>query len=681
MARPTFEALPTELKNRTCELLGETDMQSLRSFAQASWDSYAAAKRTLFRDITFYVSTPEFGQGHELQIKPNSTSIQQMHALDHVWLPAAELIQELTGLTDLIFQCPSQLPPCLLKVVHEKRIARLHLRTWSLRSLDTQSWVVQDPHELAIISSPSLYSIWMQTEFCPQLARRSTPSPQAEAVYQIMTTKCLAPNLRELRKCHYYDGGGHDDLAVSPFVFREARNLGEKLERGARLLPIRHLELLYDGWDDARLNILSRSHLAHWQARVDLSALESLKLTISLDQETVETLSRLSFPFLRSLSLDCEISGQTTWHAVHYFRAVKRFLSTLTQLRKLHLCGWDHEAVSLGAHEDGDGNMLEPNPHLKVLWLKPGFSLDVPCRVDTARSPTEQQLYDLAARYPAIQDLSVSIRRSMGDEAEVRRYRALGRGFRMLERLSLELEAHPPIPQIIDRLTPDPRLPGNSSPPTAPPPEEVYSGTTMLPPAEATRLWDGPDGFSRELLPVGERYTYTNGHALEGMVNAAVDQDLAQAIYNTIVDASATPSKLNTMLLKVRGFGLFFDPVHTDNGMIELTLSPLWRQSFPWAAGLQREYLIKRNPMQSPDGPATPAAQKTAPKITELGEWAVEWGNALDAYSDDAYCVRCLVKPQNPLTKIFRKLWPPIPKVCHKDIAWVYEWKSWPLAG
>ncbi|KAK4098670.1 hypothetical protein N658DRAFT_213218 [Parathielavia hyrcaniae] len=83
---------------------------------------------------------------------------------DHQWQPLADLVSQLPGLADVVYRCPSQFPPCLLKAIHAdsmSRQIRLHLHTFRLRSAYDGSAAI-DRHEWELITSPRLSSIWLQ---------------------------------------------------------------------------------------------------------------------------------------------------------------------------------------------------------------------------------------------------------------------------------------------------------------------------------------------------------------------------------------------------------------------------------------------------------------------------------------------------------------------------------------
>lgn len=93
-----------------------------------------------------------------------------MYNEDAKWAPLAELIRLLPALADLIYQWPVQFPPCLLQAPHSKKndhITLLHLHTFRLQmlgqhDLSAAQSIASDPHELALIRSPCLHTIWLE---------------------------------------------------------------------------------------------------------------------------------------------------------------------------------------------------------------------------------------------------------------------------------------------------------------------------------------------------------------------------------------------------------------------------------------------------------------------------------------------------------------------------------------
>jgi hypothetical protein len=106
------------------------------------------------------------------------------------WTPLASLIQKCKHLTDLVWVCRNQLPPCLLEAIHQHHPAcRLHLRSFRLRSLRDP---VTDPHELDLIRSPCLHSISVKTV---GIDSDGNLDYNRSAIFQVVA---LAPNLSHL---------------------------------------------------------------------------------------------------------------------------------------------------------------------------------------------------------------------------------------------------------------------------------------------------------------------------------------------------------------------------------------------------------------------------------------------------------------------------------------------------
>jgi hypothetical protein len=106
------------------------------------------------------------------------------------WTPLASLIQRCMHLTDLVWVCWNQLPPCVLAAIHEHHPAcRLHMRSFRLRSL---ACAVTDSHELNLIRSPCLYSISVKTVIKDSDGKFDY---NGSAIWQVAA---LAPNLRHV---------------------------------------------------------------------------------------------------------------------------------------------------------------------------------------------------------------------------------------------------------------------------------------------------------------------------------------------------------------------------------------------------------------------------------------------------------------------------------------------------
>lgn len=140
----------------------------------------------------------------------HDASAQQVHQSDPYWTPLARLIDLLPAMTDFVFACPDQLPPCVLEALHRHSVRpRLHMCVFALRSLADAEI---DPHEVALASSPLLHRIFVYYEDTNGYDLQSRPSYRFNAVMDLVTG--VAPNLREVRLFHSL-GDPKDEHGIS----------------------------------------------------------------------------------------------------------------------------------------------------------------------------------------------------------------------------------------------------------------------------------------------------------------------------------------------------------------------------------------------------------------------------------------------------------------------------------
>lgn len=129
---------------------------------------------------------------------------------DKWWRPLCRLVELMPALTDVIFDSPNPFPLCLLEKLRSRfNTLRLRIRDFQLMSLGTASI---DPAELALVSSPLLYSIWIR---CVKPNGYKYPRDHAKI---INTVKRLAPNLKELRLFRRHGDGRYDNGMQIPLL-------------------------------------------------------------------------------------------------------------------------------------------------------------------------------------------------------------------------------------------------------------------------------------------------------------------------------------------------------------------------------------------------------------------------------------------------------------------------------
>jgi hypothetical protein len=411
---------------------------------------------------------------------------------DAAWQPLARLVQILQGLGDVLYASPDQVPPCFLQALlqYQPR-CRLHVFTFTLRSLGLPE---TDPGELALMTAPCLYSIWMWYYNTYGFDDDGEPAYHAEAIDSMV--RGLAPNLKEvhffLERGSPYDDDGNPLPPRPPW--KGFTNVGADLAYVPAQLE--SLELGLDILSTSPLIALDKEVVDSWTAN-NLSFLRALRLSRVVGHEALGDLIRAkSFSCVTTLLFTCA-EGQE--HA--YYDDVKQFIHGLPQLTSLEIIAWPPN-ISVAA--------ALPR-RLRELWLRtqhvPGQSL------------SEADILELAACCPCVETLALTVRRSRGSAAEVALYKALGR-FQNLRRLVLTLDASPP-PWF-----------------RAAPPREHQNELNRRALAFDTAIYPCFDDLDSQYLS-GSLFPYRHGHIRDVFFNTAVDETLARAIFTTICAAKA----------------------------------------------------------------------------------------------------------------------------------------------
>lgn len=199
--------------------------------------------------------------------------------VEQVWSSLAVVIQKCKYITDLIWVCRNQLPPCLLHALDQCHPScRLDLRTFRLRSLRDP---VTNSHELDLIQSRHLHSISVKT------VRRDSDGKVDYNMDAIFLVAALAPNLRHLNIVTPLPG-------ASPQLLRALRGGDTQRVPWKGFVPPLHAtgrgalySLAYVG-----LRGLSLEHIQSWPTYVCLSQLRYLNLGVVSDPRVLETLAQ-----------------------------------------------------------------------------------------------------------------------------------------------------------------------------------------------------------------------------------------------------------------------------------------------------------------------------------------------------------------------------------------------------
>ncbi|KAF0331126.1 hypothetical protein GQ607_001434, partial [Colletotrichum asianum] len=314
------------------------------------------------------------------------------------WKPLAKLIKKLPRLTDLLYACPNQFPPCMLDALHEYHPrCRLHLRNFHLHSIVDKPINVPVPddeetaHELRLASSPCLYSVRYSYAFNYGTYEEWNngvlePNPNSihnSAVMRIVTK--MAPNLK---KVHLRPSS---DPSSQPFPLEPWK--------AAKDLSLTQIAGVFDiHGDGTRLGLL--------------------KLT-KLEVPALRELAKCILPSLVHLNTALPyVDSRSYWEVVA--EALRGISPNLLALKLGGLSSQIPLESFLG-------------PCLRT----------VDVATHNSRVFKEKDILEVAKRSPLLERLTLRILRRKGDGFEVAAYRALGK-FKRLRDLTITLVVRPP---------------------------------------------------------------------------------------------------------------------------------------------------------------------------------------------------------------------------------------------
>lgn len=442
-----MDRLPTELLQQICGFLNRSD---LCQFSLVNRDCWVASRPHIFHTVCVDFSSPEtleanverwtavllpsdsFKSVEHLQVVAKDLyplaqrledcgdqplSSWRFCAIDHRstrlleddahWQKLEELLERLRGLRDLTWGCAEQIPPCILKYIHESLPqCRIHMRNFSLRSLvqPPQIPINVGPHELAIAASPCLYSIAMKYDFMYSDCANYNENAVMDMVAGV------APNLRNVSLL--YESSGSDPWLVAALrVPRQSwhRGLISPLSSDAARGALHCLELA---------TMVTIDSLKSWSRLTDFSVLRSLKIHPSIFSSELRWLTG-QFASLDTLVLRPDLSVEDTMEELA--DATEDFLLALPSLRRLKLTGsYQQRTVSSAINHSG---VSLQQLHLSLVNDDSGG-------IPESCSPgfvNPDFLYTLEQKCPVLEDLSLCMLRSQGDAHEVAIYRGLSK--------------------------------------------------------------------------------------------------------------------------------------------------------------------------------------------------------------------------------------------------------------
>ncbi|KAK8029792.1 hypothetical protein PG993_011083 [Apiospora rasikravindrae] len=536
---------------------------------------------------------------------------------DKAWEPVVDLLKALPHLEDFVFTSEeNQFPPSLLQALNVHHPAcRLHLPFFRFRSLREDSI---DPHELSIVCSPLLHSIgvkWLKYD-----AKRNIDHT-LQAV-MCLVANGMAPNLMRVKLTHCqstaYPARPRPIRSGPPWNGFGSGPWCQGAASTARRASLQSL-ILFD------YNPIEASVLATWQRHTAFEKLTDLSFITGVSDEALEWAAlNASFPNLTRLNIKF-VLDERDQSAPDSESPLSVFIATLHPLESLRVTGHiDNGTI--------DRVLRRHGPTLRSLTLRPYGAREGPTPGSRRYQPStygRDHILQLRDACACLEKLSLPIQRQKGSPAEVEIYRVLST---IPSLADLTLHLHCPSQYALQADENGPREPFRD-------------------PFKNLR-------FNKRDVRVQERYL-RNGDVWEGLLNRAVDEDLARAIWDVV----AAP-RLRSLRLRPRG-GPDFGPGGEYCGL-EYTIEHL-----------QRSYLLERS-VRDDDGDAAP------PMVRELGRKEREAQDERRTESDRAFrCRWAESHPDGPslsppkdtyLEEVLRRMWPAkgevgiggiIGKACH----------------
>jgi hypothetical protein len=426
MARPSLDLLPLEVLQNISNVLDTCHKLSVANLSLVNKQCRRAASCALFQRLSIHAESPETLAStverwtSTLQANDGFRHVRQFRAwgdiyadwkrhsheqepdadgrvrppfeYEEVWLPLAKLIEKIPGLKFMRFQCHGTFPVCLFAVL-AKTSCRLHFSDFRLGSL-TQDLPINaseplelSAHDLAIVTSPNLYAVKIESSG----PSRATPNYTPEAIFEIVAR---SPGLKEVELIHH----------------RPKASPRAKIKRA---FPGLKIDPALEGQKGKLTSLVLRgraSDLGLWDRCTDFNALHTLMLKY-VDAGLLEW-AATSASFTSLKILEVQIYGGDS-------QTISNFLASLPLL----------EDISIRGPITNETIKAILDHHRSTV-----HALSLP-----SLSCTIAQLEDFSASLPLLTHLSITIPRTQGDENETMLYTYLGT-FPRLHTLHLTLD-------------------------------------------------------------------------------------------------------------------------------------------------------------------------------------------------------------------------------------------------
>lgn len=262
----------------------------------------------------------KIGRGFPYFLSSDMAPAEDAWIHDHAWEPVARLLQRCPALTDLRYELSHQLSPCVLNALHQYRpVCRLHLRTFCAKTLLQPE---QDKHELAIVSSTCLHSIWFR--YMDEEEDEDAQYSQ-QVVQQVLVS--LAPNLEEIRslRAKLVHRQAHSSLVpqgANLMLFDQGQ-----YSRSTRLKRLSVSNSRHGGC------VLTKQELEGWHRHVDFSCLQALVLTLPLVPGALRWLIKCNLASLKNLTFQLHDHNDRGNEQAMYL--AREFVTSLPPLSRL----------------------------------------------------------------------------------------------------------------------------------------------------------------------------------------------------------------------------------------------------------------------------------------------------------------------------------------------------------
>ncbi|KAJ5923211.1 hypothetical protein N7454_008456 [Penicillium verhagenii] len=476
-----------------------------------------------------------------------------------MWLPIANLLRKFSSLNDLLYDGLHQFAPCMLQAINEDSSScRLWMNRFKLHSLGAEQI---DPHEVALLSSPRLYSIKFD-DFMSHGGNASGDNSIGEENKQdedilYRTVASLSPFLKEVHSCY------RDDQPYYPTD--ESSELQNRIDGQVTRSSLRYLSI--SGCENKSIN---KETMTMWNDFTDFSTLRTLRITNPLRYQALEFLANdCSFETLQSLELSLSLfATRLAWRLGQYDTPEARFLCSLRPLTNLTINDWTNK-YPLECFLPHHGGKLTK---LAILTGK-----------NTHLLPSDVK--QISEYCPNLQELEITLPRTQGNATEVESYRNLGR-LPQLQSLTIRLD-----------VTTIKLCNSNCSG------RETPTGSKCV--------FTAPDASFDEfdMRPCKRRAKSASrgplcrkGDFREMLINHAIDQNLAKAIFENIQSEKEPGTKpLKSLnLLCVGALGLKKDYMgsvwHFPHQEVLSALKRSWRVNRLSTGGLEAEEICTSSP-------------------------------------------------------------------------------------